>query len=264
MDKKAENRRFWKSEEKKLEARVQEALNPGGDKAVQRLAKFGKRPVRELIQNLIDPGTTFYELSRIAGFGMHYPGVEDVPCAGVVTGIGKVHGNWTMIFANDSRVKAGTYFPITLKKHMRAQFIAERCGLNCVYIADSGGAFLPMQADVFPDDQHFGSMFFNMARMSAQGLKQIAQLIKADLGLEIACIDVGGWDTHINQIWGNGGPTHGRMHNLMRMLDEALLAFYLDLGQRWLAHFDLAALGGFVWALWMLYGLWRDRQKDKD
>ena len=78
-----------------------------------------------------------------------------------------------MIFANDSRVKAGTYFPITLKKHMRAQAIAERCGLNCVYIADSGGAFLPMQADVFPDDQHFGSMFFNMARMSAKGLKQI-------------------------------------------------------------------------------------------
>jgi len=173
MDKKAENRRFWEREEQKLDARVQEALNPGGDKAVERLAKFGKRPVRELIQNLVDPGTTFYELSRIAGFGMNYPGVEDVPCAGVVTGIGRVHGNWTMVVANDSRVKAGTYFPITLKKHMRAQFIAERCGLNCVYIADSGGAFLPMQADVFPDDQHFGSMFYNMARMSAQGLKQI-------------------------------------------------------------------------------------------
>jgi 3-methylcrotonyl-CoA carboxylase beta subunit len=91
----------------------------------------------------------------------------------VVTGIGRINGNWTMIFANDSRVKAGSYFPITLKKHMRAQAIAERCGLNCVYIADSGGAFLPMQADVFPDDGHFGSMFYNMARMSAMGLKQI-------------------------------------------------------------------------------------------
>jgi 3-methylcrotonyl-CoA carboxylase beta subunit len=90
-----------------------------------------------------------------------------------VTGLGKIHGNWTMIFANDSRVKAGTYFPITLKKHMRAQAIAENCGLNCVYIADSGGAFLPMQAEVFPDDQHFGSMFYNMARMSAKGMKQI-------------------------------------------------------------------------------------------
>jgi 3-methylcrotonyl-CoA carboxylase beta subunit len=172
-DNKAENRRTWENEEKKLDELVQQAVWPGGDKAVERLAKQGKRPVRDLISYLIDPGTMFYELSRIAGFGMHYPDTEDVPCAGVVTGLGKIHGNWTMIVANDSRVKAGTYFPITLKKHMRAQFIAEQCGLNCVYIADSGGAYLPMQADVFPDDQHFGSMFYNMARMSAKGLKQI-------------------------------------------------------------------------------------------
>jgi 3-methylcrotonyl-CoA carboxylase beta subunit len=168
-----DNRTFWINEEQKLDQQVQAALFPGGQTAIDRLAKQGKRPVRDLINELIDPGTEFYELSRIAGFGMGYPGVEDVPCGGVVTGIGKIYNNWTMIFANDSRVKAGTYFPITLKKHMRAQAIAERCGLNCVYIADSGGAFLPMQADVFPDDQHFGSMFFNMARMSAKGLKQI-------------------------------------------------------------------------------------------
>jgi len=170
---KTENRLHWENEEKKLDERVEEALWPGGQKAVEKLAKHGKKPVRDLIEELIDHGTKFYELSRIAGFGMNYPDAEDVPCAGIVTGIGKIHGNWTMIIANDSRVKAGTYFPITLKKHMRAQFIAERCGLNCVYIADSGGAYLPMQADVFPDDQHFGSMFYNMARMSAQGLKQI-------------------------------------------------------------------------------------------
>lgn len=168
-----DNRKFWLNEEQLLDDRVNEALWPGGDKAVARLSKQGKKPVRELISRLIDPDTEFYELSRIAGFGMNYPEVEDVPCAGVVTGIGKIAGNWTMIFANDSRVKAGTYFPITLKKHMRAQAIAEKNGLNCVYIADSGGAFLPMQADVFPDDQHFGSMFYNMARMSAMGLKQI-------------------------------------------------------------------------------------------
>jgi 3-methylcrotonyl-CoA carboxylase beta subunit len=168
-----ENRTFWESEEKKLDERVYQAMWPGGEKAVAKLSKQGKQPVRDLIAKLIDPDTEFYELSRIAGFGMDYPGVADVPCAGIVTGIGKIHGNWTMILANDSRVKAGTYFPITLKKHMRAQAIAENCGLNCVYIADSGGAFLPMQADVFPDDQHFGSMFYNMARMSAMGLKQI-------------------------------------------------------------------------------------------
>jgi 3-methylcrotonyl-CoA carboxylase beta subunit len=169
-----ENREFWENEERKLDERVYQAVWPGGEKAVQRLAKQGKRPVRELIQYLIDPGTQFFELSRLAGFGVDYPGgIDDIPCGGVVTGIGKIHNNWTMIIGNDPRVKAGTYFPITLKKHMRAQAIAERCGLNCVYIADSGGAFLPMQADVFPDDQHFGSMFYNMARMSAMGLKQV-------------------------------------------------------------------------------------------
>ncbi len=168
-----QNRAHWENEEQKLEALVQQAIWPGGEKAVQRLVQQGKQPVRDLIGKLIDPGTEFFEFSRIAGFGMNYPDVPDVPCAGLVTGLGKIHGNWTMIFANDSRVKAGTYFPITLKKHMRGQAIAERCGLNCVYIADSGGAYLPMQAEVFPDDQQFGSMFYNMARMSALGLKQI-------------------------------------------------------------------------------------------
>ncbi|WP_300458821.1 carboxyl transferase domain-containing protein [Desulfobacula sp.] len=168
-----ENRTFWKAEEQKLEDRRQEAICTGGQTALDTLAKRDKRPVRQLIADLIDPDTPFFELSVLAGFGMGYPGVEDVPCAGIVTGIGKIHGNWTMIMANDSRVKAGSYFPITLKKHMRAQAIAEKNGLNCVYIADSGGVFLPLQADVFPDDQHFGSIFYNMARMSARGLRQI-------------------------------------------------------------------------------------------
>ncbi len=169
-----ENRTHWEAEEAALDQRLYEAMWPGGQKAVDRLAKQGKRPVRDLIADLVDPGETFFELSALAGFGVGYPdGIDDVPCAGIVTGIGRIHGNWTMIVANDSRVKAGTYFPITLKKHMRAQAIAEQCGLNCVYIADSGGAFLPMQADVFPDDGHFGSMFYNMARMSAKGMKQI-------------------------------------------------------------------------------------------
>ena len=169
-----ENRVFWENEERLLDERRQQAIWPGGQKALDTLAKQGKQPVRDLIEKLIDPQTQFYELGQLAGFGVDYPGgIEDVACGGVVTGIGKIHDNWTMIFANDSRVKAGTYFPITLKKHIRAQAIAEQCGLNCVYIADSGGAFLPMQADVFPDDGHFGSMFYNMARMSAKGIKQI-------------------------------------------------------------------------------------------
>ncbi|MCF6248202.1 MAG: propionyl-CoA carboxylase [Desulfobacula sp.] len=168
-----DNKSFWETEEAKLEARRQQSICTGGQKAIDNLAKRGKRPVRNLIADLIDPDTPFFELSTLAGFGMGYPGVEDVPCAGIVTGIGKVHGNWTMIMGSDSRVKAGTYFPITLKKHMRAQAIAEKCRLNCIYIADSGGVFLPMQADVFPDDQHFGSIFYNMARMSSRGLRQV-------------------------------------------------------------------------------------------
>jgi 3-methylcrotonyl-CoA carboxylase beta subunit len=168
-----QNRTFWENEELELDKLAYKAVWPGGQEAVKRLVKQGKQPVRDLICKLIDPDTEFYEFSRIAGFGMNYPEVMDVPCGGLVTGLGKIHGNWTIIFANDSRVKAGTYFPITLKKHMRAQAIAERCGLNSVYIADSGGAYLPLQADVFPDDQQFGSMFYNMARMSAMGLKQI-------------------------------------------------------------------------------------------
>ncbi|MCU0586684.1 MAG: hypothetical protein MUF52_00880 [Syntrophobacteraceae bacterium] len=172
-DARMENRAFWENEELKLDGKVYEAIWTGGEAAVNRLTKQGKQPARELIRKLIDPDTELFELSRLAGFGMFYPEVDDVPCGGIITGIGRIHGNWTMIVASDSRVKAGTYFPITLKKHMRAQAIAERCGLNCVYIADSGGAYLPMQADVFPDDQHFGSMFYNMARMSARGLKQI-------------------------------------------------------------------------------------------
>jgi len=168
-----DNRLFWQNEEKKLDKRIYDSMWPGGEKAVNRLQKQGKRPVRDLIYQLIDPGSFFFELSLLAGFGMDYPDVLDVPCAGIVTGVGKIHGNWTMIIANDSRVKAGTYFPITLKKHMRAQAIAKRCGLNCVHIADSGGAYLPMQAEVFPDDQQFGSMFYNMAQMASKGLKQI-------------------------------------------------------------------------------------------
>jgi 3-methylcrotonyl-CoA carboxylase beta subunit len=168
-----DNQTFWEAEEATLEDKRQEAINTGGQKAIDILAKRNKRPVRDLISDLIDPGSSFFELSTLAGFGMGYPGVDDVPCAGIVTGIGKIQGNWTMIMANDSRVKAGAYFPITLKKHMRAQAIAENCGINCVYIADSAGVFLPMQADVFPDDQHFGSIFYNMARMSAKGLRQV-------------------------------------------------------------------------------------------
>jgi 3-methylcrotonyl-CoA carboxylase beta subunit len=166
------NRLHWMSEEERLSALWAKAENPGGQKLLEKLKQQGKKPVRELIRMLLDPGTRFWEFSRGAGFGLDYDDTPDVPGAGLVTGIGKVHDNWVMVIANDSRVKAGAYYPITCKKHLRAQDIAEQCGLPCIYIGDSAGGFLPMQDRVFPGRGQFGRFFFNMCRMSAKGLKQ--------------------------------------------------------------------------------------------
>ena len=127
---------------------------------------------RERIDNLVDPGTPFLELSPLAGYEL-YDGHE-IPSGGVVTGIGRIEGQECVIVANDATVKGGTYYPITVKKHVRAQEIAMQNNLPCVYLVDSGGAFLPMQADVFPDRDHFGRIFFNQANMSAAGIPQIA------------------------------------------------------------------------------------------
>lgn len=167
-----ENRQHWLAEERKIYDLWERAYNPGGEVQNQRLAKQGKKPPRQLIRQLVDPGTEFFELSRGAGFGIGYEGVNDVPSAGLVTGIGKIHGNWVMILANDSRVTAGAYYPISCKKHLRAQEVADKCGLNFVYIADSAGAYLPLQDRIFPGRNQFGHFFYNMTRMSARGLKQ--------------------------------------------------------------------------------------------
>lgn len=167
-----ENKDYWLNEEKKIYSLWEKAYNPGGEKQNQRLKKQGKKPVRELIGQLIDAGTTFFELSRGAGFGINYESTQDVPSAGIVSGLAKIHGNWVMVIANDSRVKAGAYYPINCKKHLRAQDIAEKCGLPCIYIGDSAGGFLPMQDRVFPGRDQFGRFFYNMSRMSAKGLKQ--------------------------------------------------------------------------------------------
>jgi len=144
----------------------------GGAKAMAKHVERGKLPVRERINKLLDPGSPFLELSALAGHEL-YDGI-DVPAGGVVTGIGNVQGIPCMIVANDATVKGGTYFPITVKKHLRAQEIAMKNRLPCVYMVDSGGAFLPKQAEVFPDRDHFGRIFFNQARMSAAGIPQIA------------------------------------------------------------------------------------------
>ncbi|MCD6271776.1 MAG: propionyl-CoA carboxylase [Deltaproteobacteria bacterium] len=166
------NLKHWEAEEEKLYELWEKAYNAGGQTQLDRLAKQGKKPVRQLIRDLIDPDTDFLELSRGAGFGINYELAEDVPSAGLATGLGKIHGNWAMIIANDSRVKAGAYYPINCKKHLRAQEMADQCGVPCVYIGDSAGAFLPMQDRVFPGRGQFGRFFYNMCRMSAKGLRQ--------------------------------------------------------------------------------------------
>jgi 3-methylcrotonyl-CoA carboxylase beta subunit len=144
----------------------------GPEKARQKHVERGKMLVRDRITALIDPGTPFLELSQLAGYGV-YEG-EDVPAGGIITGIGTVSGVQCVIVANDSTVKGGTYYPITVKKHLRAQAIAMENKLPCIYLVDSGGANLPHQADVFPDKEHFGRIFYNQARMSAKGIPQIS------------------------------------------------------------------------------------------
>ncbi|MDX6401827.1 MAG: 3-methylcrotonyl-CoA carboxylase beta subunit, partial [Gaiellaceae bacterium] len=143
----------------------------GGDKATERHRSRGKLPARERIDRLVDPGGAFLELNALAAWDL-YEG--QAPAAGIVTGIGVVEGRECVIVANDATVKGGSYFPLTVKKHLRAQEIAERNNLPCIYLVDSGGAFLPLQDEVFPDRDHFGRIFFNQAQMSAKGIAQIA------------------------------------------------------------------------------------------
>ncbi|MDP9486962.1 MAG: methylcrotonoyl-CoA carboxylase, partial [Actinomycetota bacterium] len=157
-----------------LRGRSAEAARGGGEKARRRHEERGKLPVRERIERLLDPGTAFLELSPLAAFGM-YDG--RVSAAGIVTGIGRVCGREVVIVANDATVKGGTYYPVTVKKHLRAQEVAGQNHLPCVYLVDSGGAFLPLQDEVFPDREHFGRIFFNQARMSAKGIPQIAAVM---------------------------------------------------------------------------------------
>ncbi len=155
-----------------LRAKLSEARAGGGPKAVSKHEARGKLLPRDRIAKLLDPASPFLELSPLAGDDL-YPG-QKIPSGSVVTGIGRVHGREVMIVANDATVKGGTYFPITVKKHLRAQEIALENNLPCVYLVDSGGAFLPMQDDVFPDKNHFGRIFYNQANMSSKKIPQIA------------------------------------------------------------------------------------------
>src|SRR5213595_2815935 len=175
LDRNAEEfaRRRERMEELVAELRERTALVSagGGEKATERHRSRGKLPARERVDRLVDPGTAFLELNALAAWELYDGGA---PSAGIVTGIGVVEGRECVIVANDATVKGGSYFPLTVKKHLRAQEVAEQNRLPCLYLVDSGGAFLPLQADVFPDREHFGRIFFNQAQMSAQGIPQIA------------------------------------------------------------------------------------------
>jgi acetyl-CoA carboxylase carboxyltransferase component len=212
---------------KQLAERQQQAAFDRSERTVERQRQRGKLLVHERIEAILDPGSPFLELSPLAAWDM-YDG--DAPGAGIVTGVGRIEGQECMIIANDPTVKGGTYFPETVKKHVRAQYIAEENHLPCIYLVDSGGAFLHLQADVFPDREHFGRIFYNIARMSGKGITQIAAvlgsctaggayipamsdetiivkengtiflagppLVKAATGEEVSAEDLGGADVH--------------------------------------------------------------------
>jgi 3-methylcrotonyl-CoA carboxylase beta subunit len=211
----------------KLRADVAEAAKGGSEKHRERHLSRGKLLPRDRVERLLDPGSPLLEIGQLAACDM-YEG--QVPGAGIICGLGRVSGRQVMIVCNDATVKGGTYYPLTVKKHLRAQEIAEQNRLPCVYLVDSGGANLPHQADVFPDRDHFGRIFFNQAQMSAKGIAQIAcvmgsctaggayvpamsdesvivrnqgtiflagpPLVKAATGEEISAEDLGGGDLH--------------------------------------------------------------------
>jgi 3-methylcrotonyl-CoA carboxylase beta subunit len=154
-----------------LQAQLARVAAGGGEAARAKHVARGKLPPRERVQMLLDPGTPFLELAPLAAHGM-YNG--DAPCAGLIAGIGRVSGRDVVIVCNDATVKGGTYYPMTVKKHLRAQEVAMQNRLPCIYLVDSGGANLPNQDEVFPDREHFGRIFYNQANLSAQGIAQIA------------------------------------------------------------------------------------------
>jgi len=210
-----------------LREKVAKIEQGGGDKARERHTGRGKLLPRERITHLLDAGSPFLEFSQFAAYRVYK---DDVPAAGIITGIGRVAGQECVIVCNDATVKGGTYYPLTVKKHLRAQEIAQQNNLPCIYLVDSGGANLPNQDEVFPDKEHFGRIFYNQANMSAQNIPQIAMvmgsctaggayvpamsdesvivreqgtiflagppLVKAATGEEVSAEDLGGGDTH--------------------------------------------------------------------
>src|SRR5216683_2985905 len=168
------NREIMEAQAGKLRAVIEKVREGGPENARRRHIERGKLLVRDRVKRLLDAESPFLELSTLAAYGMYD---DEAPCASIVTGIGRIQGREAVIVANDATVKGGTYYPITVKKHLRAQEIAIENRLPCVYLVDSGGAFLPLQAEVFPDRDHFGRIFYNEARMSALGIPQVSLVL---------------------------------------------------------------------------------------
>ncbi|MDA2812865.1 methylcrotonoyl-CoA carboxylase [Nocardiopsis sp. RSe5-2] len=160
-----------------LRERIARAALGGPEKTRIRHVERGKLLPRERVRALLDPGSPFLELSPLAAWGLYGEDGHDAPAAGIITGVGRVAGREVVVVANDATVKGGTYYPMTVKKHLRAQEVARQNRLPCVYLVDSGGAFLPMQDDVFPDRDHFGRIFYNQATLSSEGVPQIAAVL---------------------------------------------------------------------------------------
>src|SRR2546428_5592757 len=165
------NRESMRALVAELRARLAKAREGGPERSRERHVKAGKLLARARVERLLDPGTAFLELSPLAAFGMYE---DEAPGAGIITGLGRVSGTECVIVANDATVKGGSYYPLTVKKHLRGQEIALENRLPCLYLVDSGGAFLPRQDEVFPDRDHFGRIFYNQARLSALRIPQIA------------------------------------------------------------------------------------------
>ena len=227
----AEHKAFNQTLLETLQERLAIASNGGGGKYVERHRSRNKLLARERIERIIDPGTAFLELSPLAAFELYDGRAHS---AGIVTGVGMVHGRECLFVANDATVKGGSYYPMTVKKHIRAQTVAHENHLPCIYLVDSGGAFLPMQDEVFPDIGHFGRIFRNQARMSGDKIPQIAAvlgsctaggayvpamsdesiivkgngtiflagppLVKAATGEEVTAEELGGADVHLSLI----------------------------------------------------------------
>lgn len=275
------NREFNEGLLRELHANLERVKQGGGSEAVERHTQRGKLFVRDRIEKLTDPDSPFMEFSPLAAWETYE---SEVPAAGIVTGIGRIQGRLAVIVANDATVKGGTYFPLTVKKHLRAQEIALENGLPCVYLVDSGGAFLPLQAEVFPDRDHFGRIFYNQARMSAESIPQIAvvmgsctaggayvpamsdetvivkgqgsiflggpPLVKAATGEEVSAEDLGGAEVHCGR---SGVADHYAMN------DEDALAIarhiFTHLHQQPKTHLEIVAAEEPLYDPQEIYGI---------